>query len=219
MTDKLKLVIASNNKGKLEELKTMLEPLGYQLFSADEVGAPEVDETEHTFEGNSRLKAVETMKHTGLACLADDSGLCVHCLDNRPGVYTARYNDAKTKGYPQAFAKLNAEMGEASDRSAHFECCLAIAFPNGHVETVMGQVRGTIVYPAQGEKGFGYDPMFVPDGYDKTFAELPAEVKNKISHRARALLLMKDILSNLQPADRMSMQQVPNFPRIEGNSR
>lgn len=191
-----KIVLASNNAGKIRELNEMLKPLSVEVVSSGDLGVSEVEETEDTFEGNALLKARETARQTNLLSLADDSGLCVHCLDGRPGVYTARSYDSKTKGYPHAFEELNKEIGEAKDRSAHFECCIAVAAPSGKAASVTGQVSGTIVRtPRYGEgKGFGYDPLFVPDGYNETFAELSPAEKNKISHRGIALRKMLALL-------------------------
>ncbi len=181
------LIFASRNQGKIAEITEMLAPLGIKVKSALEMDLPEVEETGTTFEENAALKALEIAKITGVPCLADDSGLCVKALDNRPGVYSARY--APNRNFDLAMDKLLAEIKEScsNDRSAYFACVLVLGFPNGEYKTFEGRVDGVITMQKQGNGGFGFDPVFAPLGYDKTFAELGSDVKNKISHRGRAL--------------------------------
>ncbi len=180
----MQLVFASRNPGKIKEIQELLKPFDVQVLSADEVDVPDVEETGETFEENAVLKATAVSKASGLPAIADDSGLCVHALKNAPGVYTARFAK-KCGGYPQAFESLLNEVKD-KDVSAHFSCVIAFAFPNGRVQTFEGRVDGTLVRPA-GQDGFGFDPIFMPDGYQQTFAQLPADEKNKISHRGRAV--------------------------------
>lgn len=181
------LIFASRNKGKIAEITEMLAPLGIKVKSALEMNLPEVEETGTTFEENAALKALEIAKITGVPCLADDSGLCVKALDNRPGVYSARY--APNRNFDLAMDKLLAEIKESgsNDRSAYFACVLVLGFPNGEYKAFEGRVDGVITMQKHGNGGFGFDPVFAPLGYDKTFAELGSDVKNKISHRGRAL--------------------------------
>ena len=187
-----KIVLATHNIGKVKEMQTILAPFGITVLSADDLSLTEPEETGKTFIENARIKAVSAAKEAGLPALGDDSGLCVHALDNRPGIYSARYNEPKKNGVMYAMERLNAELGKAKDRSAHFSCAVVIAWPDGDTEEFEGRVNGFLRWPVKGENGFGYDPMFVPDGYSLSFAELPPSEKNKISHRARALKQFTD---------------------------
>lgn len=181
------LVIATGNKHKIQEMREILAPLGYEVLSAAECGGmPEVVEDAGTFRGNASKKAVETAKVLGRTVLADDSGLEVFALGGEPGVYSARYageggNDGRN------LAKLLSKLEGISERAARFVCVIAVATPEGLVGCAEGEVRGRIALAAAGTGGFGYDPGFIPDGYEQTFGELPAEVKNSLSHRANAL--------------------------------
>ena len=187
-----KIVIATHNAGKVKEMQEILSHFNVQVLSAGDLNLSEPEETGKTFIENARIKAVAAAKESGLPALADDSGLCVHALNNRPGIYSARYNEPKKNGFMYAMEKLNEELGMASDRSAHFCCALVMAWPDGETAEFEGRIDGSLQWPVKGTNGFGYDPMFVPDGYDLSFAELPANVKNTISHRARALKLFTD---------------------------
>ena len=181
------LIFASHNKGKIAELKQILEPFGVIVKTTEDIELPDVEETGETFEENAALKAVTIAKLTGVVCIADDSGLCVNALDGRPGVYSARY--APNRDFDKAIDMLLQEI-EASknkDRSAYFACVLALGYPDGTYKSFEGRVDGLISYDRKGNSGFGFDPIFIPLGYDKTFAELGSEIKNKISHRGRAL--------------------------------
>lgn len=191
LTEK-KIVLATHNIGKVKEMQAMLDPFGVTVLSADDLKLSEPEENGKTFVENAKIKALCAAKEANMPALADDSGLCVHALDNRPGIYSARYNEPKKNGFMYAMEKLNEELGDQKDRSAHFSCAIVIAWPDGQTEEFEGKVNGTLCWPPKGEKGFGYDPMFVPNGYQLSFAELPAEEKNKISHRARALKLFTD---------------------------
>lgn len=191
LTEK-QIVLATHNAGKVKEMQAILDPFGITVLSAGDLNLTEPEENGQTFIENAKIKALCAAKEANLPALGDDSGLCVHALNNRPGIYSARYNEPKKNGFMYAMEKLNEELGDASDRTAHFACALVIAWPNGETEEFEGRVTGTLQWPVKGTNGFGYDPMFVPDGYDKSFAELPAEIKNKISHRANALKLFTD---------------------------
>ena len=181
------LVIASHNKGKIAEFEKMLAPLGVKIYSADDLNLPDVEETGITFAENAILKAEALAKISGKPCLADDSGLCVDALGGRPGVYSARY--APNRDFDKAIVMLVNEIKESKseDWSAHFSCVLALKRPNKEIELFEGRVDGKIIEHRRGENGFGFDPVFVPDGYEKTFAEMSADDKKKISHRGRAV--------------------------------
>lgn len=179
------IVLASHNPGKLKELQELLAPFDIQLLSAADVDLTDAEETGDTFEQNAILKAVAASKASGLPAIADDSGLCVHALKDAPGVYSARYA-AKMGGYLQAFEDLERQLQDKEDRSAHFTSVIALAYPNGNVQTFEGRVDGTIV-PSKGTAGFGFDPIFMPDGFTKTFAQMSSDEKNKISHRGLAI--------------------------------
>ena len=181
------LVIASGNKHKVLEMREILAPLGYDVLSAAECGGmPDVVEDADTFQGNACKKAIETAKAIGRTVLADDSGLEVFALNGEPGVYSARYaGEGGNNG--RNLAKLLGKMQGMKDRAARFVCVIAVATPEGLVGFAEGEVRGTIALAPAGDGGFAYDSGFIPDGYDKTFGELPPEVKNSLSHRANAL--------------------------------
>lgn len=179
------LVLATHNKGKVVEIAALLAPFAVTVKSAGELNLPEPDETEDSFIGNAKLKALAAATASGLPALADDSGLCVHALNGDPGIYSARWA-GPTKDFKIAMAAVNDKLGAATDRSAHFICALALAWPDGNCEVFEGRIDGTLVWPARGANGFGYDPMFVPDGFDITFGEMDPDAKHAMSHRARA---------------------------------
>ncbi|MDR1693774.1 MAG: RdgB/HAM1 family non-canonical purine NTP pyrophosphatase [Lactobacillaceae bacterium] len=182
-----KILIASHNEGKIKEFRDILEPLGLEVVSAAELNVSDVEETGKTFEENAALKAEAMTRETGFACIADDSGLCVNALSGRPGVYSARYAPDRDfgKGMDMILEEIAATGSE--DRSAYFMCVLALAVPGGEVYTFEGKVDGNISLEKRGDRGFGYDKIFVPKGYDLTFGELSKEEKNALSHRGRAL--------------------------------
>lgn len=182
-----KLVIASHNPGKVREIGELLAPFGADVISAGELNLDEPIEDGDTFIANAIIKAVAAAKASGHIALADDSGLCVHALNGEPGVLSARWA-GPGKDFTIAMQKVEQTLSEAGaeDRSAHFACALTLAWPDGHVESFEGQVRGTMTWPARGKKGFGYDPTFVPDGFDITFAEMEQVQKHAMSHRANA---------------------------------
>ena len=182
-----RLVVASHNPGKVREIAALLAPLGIEAVSARELGLPEPEETETTFAGNAALKARAAAQRARLPALADDSGLDVFALGGAPGVYSARWA-GPDKDFRAAMERVWRELQEkdASDFGARFVCVLALAHPEGAVETFEGEARGRIVWPPRGEHGFGYDPIFVPQGYTRTFGEMRHEEKLPLTHRARA---------------------------------
>jgi XTP/dITP diphosphohydrolase len=184
----MKLLIATRNRHKLDEIRQIFALPGLELLAADDVpGLPaDVVEDADTFEGNALKKVRELGAASGLWTLGDDSGLEVAALNNAPGVYSARYA-GEPCSYPANNAKLLRELSGAADRSARFRCAIALRAPDGREWTVDGSCAGTITEQARGANGFGYDPLFVPDGYDKTFAELDGATKNSLSHRGNAL--------------------------------
>ncbi|WP_363181545.1 RdgB/HAM1 family non-canonical purine NTP pyrophosphatase [Sphingomonas quercus] len=183
-----KLVIASHNQGKVREIRELLGPYGIEPVSAAELDLPEPDETGTTFAANAELKARAAADLSGLPALADDSGLCVEALGGEPGIFSARWGGPE-KDFGLAMRLVNdnlAKVGPEASRDAHFVCALSLCWPDGHIETFEGRVDGTLVWPPRGDKGHGYDPMFVPGEGKLTFAEMDDATKNTISHRADA---------------------------------
>ncbi len=180
-----RLVMASHNPGKVREIKLLLEPFPADVVSAGDLDLPEPEETGTTFVANAELKARAAAEASGEIALADDSGLAVTALDGAPGIYSARWA-GPDKDFTLAMEKVESELGDAADRSAQFVCALTLAWPDGHCETFEGTVDGTLSFPPRGEQGFGYDPIFIPDGYDITFGEMAPDKKHAMSHRADA---------------------------------
>lgn len=185
------LVIASHNEGKVGEIHDLLAPFDMTVRSAGELGLPEPEETGATFAENAILKAEAAAEGSGLPSLADDSGLVVPALGGAPGIYSARWAGPE-RDFDAAMARIEKELGPGGDRAAHFVCVLALAQPGGACDTYYGKVYGTLVWPPRGDKGFGYDPVFRPDGYAETFGELDPALKHDISHRAAAFRLFTD---------------------------
>lgn len=183
------LLIATHNKGKAVEISALLAPYVPQFFIASDFDLPEPEETGSTFIENAVLKAQHAAQATGKISLADDSGLAVNTLNGDPGIYSARWGGEK-KDFNLAMNKVQEALGDAKDRSASFVCVLALGWPDGHSEIFEGRVHGTICPLPHGEKGFGYDPIFIPDGYTQTFAEMDLQEKQSISHRAQAFELL-----------------------------
>lgn len=185
-----RILIATHNAGKLDEMRQLFEPHGVTVVGAAEMDLAEPDETENTFVGNARIKAHAAVDATGLPALADDSGIEVEALDNAPGVYTADWAETpKGRDFVMAMTKTHTLLEERSaphPRRARFRATLVLAWPDGHDEVFEGKVNGTLIWPMRGAQGHGYDPMFMPDGETRTFAEMPHAEKNKISHRADA---------------------------------
>lgn len=180
-----KLVLATHNPGKVVEIADLLKPFGIEVVSAGELGLPEPEETETTFEGNARLKAHAAAKAADLPALADDSGLAVAALDGAPGIYSARWA-GPNKDFNIAMDRVREELGENPSREAMFVCALTLAWPDGHDETFLGTITGALKFPPVGENGFGYDPIFVPTGFNQTFGEMDPAKKHAMSHRAHA---------------------------------
>jgi XTP/dITP diphosphohydrolase len=180
-----KLVLASHNQGKLAELAELLRPFAVEIVSAGSLDLPEPDETASDFAGNAQIKALAAAVATGLPAFSDDSGFCAAALGGAPGVLSARWG-GPDKDFAKAMALVNDRMGEAADRRAWFVAALCLAWPDGHTETFVGRVDGTMVWPPRGTHGFGYDPIFVPEGGTETFGEMDPDVKHRLSHRARA---------------------------------
>ena len=188
-----KLVLASHNAGKLREIADLLRPYGVAVTSAGELGLPEPEETETSFTGNAILKARASAEASGLPALADDSGLAVTALDGQPGIYSARWAETDGSGaaggkrdFGVAMERVQRELDHNSDRSARFVCALCLYWPNGDKVVCEGEVWGNMVWPPRGTQGFGYDPMFQPDGHETTFGEMDPEAKHAMSHRADA---------------------------------
>jgi XTP/dITP diphosphohydrolase len=183
-----RLVIASHNEGKVREIRALLGPYGVEPVSAAELDLPEPEETGTSFVANAELKALQAADLSGLPALSDDSGLCVEALNGDPGIFSARWGGPE-KDFARAMGLVEeklAALGPDTSRDAHFVCALALAWPDGHVEWFEGRVDGTLVWPPRGERGFGYDPMFVRDGDQETFGEIDPDLKHSISHRADA---------------------------------
>jgi XTP/dITP diphosphohydrolase len=186
-----KIIVASHNQGKIKEIRALLEPFGLDVLSASDLELPEPEETETTFAGNARLKARASAEATDLPALSDDSGLDVSALDGQPGIYAARWAELpKSEGggrdFDMAMWHVNDRLGQAQDRSARFVCALCLAIPGGVDRVYEGTVEGDITWPPRGDKGFGYDPIFIASGDTETFAEIDPAEKHAKSHRAEA---------------------------------
>jgi XTP/dITP diphosphohydrolase len=185
-----RLIIASHNAGKVREIGALLEPFGANVVSAGELGLPEPDETEDTFVGNARIKAHAAAQGAGLPALSDDSGLSVDALDGAPGVYTADWAETPNgRDFEMAMTKVWTrleDIGAPEPRTAQFRCTLCLAWPDGEDVVVEGLAPGRLVWPMRGKKGFGFDPMFLPEGKSETFGEMNPNEKHAISHRADA---------------------------------
>ncbi|MCB1446284.1 MAG: RdgB/HAM1 family non-canonical purine NTP pyrophosphatase [Rhizobiaceae bacterium] len=198
------IVVASHNEGKIREIRDLIGPLGFSAKSAADLEFEEPDETGTTYEENARIKALASARASGLPALSDDSGLAVDALDGAPGVYTANWAERAdgSRDFGMAMEKVETALQEkgaatADRRKARFVSVLCLAWPDGHTELFRGEIEGHVVWPPRGTLGFGYDPVFQPDGYDITFGEMPAEAKHgwkpgdseALSHRARAFKL------------------------------
>lgn len=188
----LRLVVATHNPGKAREIAALLDGR-FEVQAASDLGLPEPEETESTFVGNAVLKARHAAETSGLVSLADDSGLSVRGLGGQPGIYSARWA-GPGKDFSVAMARVERELGDHSDRSAFFTCALAVAWPGGPVVAVEGVVEGSLTFPPRGDRGFGYDPIFVPEGGSLTFGEMDPAEKDAMSHRARAFAKLKAAL-------------------------
>jgi XTP/dITP diphosphohydrolase len=179
------LVLATHNEGKVREIKDLLAPFKIDVVSAGSLGLPEPEETGTTFRANAELKAKAAAQAAQLPALADDSGLCVDALDGAPGIYSARWA-GPTKDFAVAMKKVEQDVGANPNRGAHFVCALSLAWPDGHIDTFEGVLDGQLAFPPRGTRGFGYDPIFIPDGHDLTFGEMEPQQKHDMSHRAKA---------------------------------
>jgi XTP/dITP diphosphohydrolase len=192
------LLIATHNKGKLEEMEALLVPFGITVSGAADHDLPEPEETGTTFVENARIKAHAAAKATGLPALSDDSGIEIDALDGAPGVYTADWAETPNgRDFVMAMQKthdLLEAKGAPHPRTARFCCTLVLAWPDGHDEVFPGVMEGQVVWPMRGDQGHGYDPIFQPAGYDITFGEMDRWEKNKISHRAKAVEQLKQAL-------------------------
>ena len=198
-----RLVIATHNPGKLAEMRDLLAPFGVDAVSAGELGLAEPAETGATFADNARIKAMAAARASGHPAFADDSGLAIDALDGEPGIYSARWA-GPGKNFRHAMEVVDAKLRErgaitSAQRSAHFVSALCVAWPDGHLEQFDAKVDGALVWPPRGERGFGYDPMFLPDGFERTFGEMASEEKHGLppkgrglSHRARAFLKLAE---------------------------
>jgi XTP/dITP diphosphohydrolase len=198
-----RLVIATHNPGKLAEMRELLAPYGIDAISAGELDLPEPDEDGMSFRDNARIKAEAAAKATGLPAFADDSGLVVDALDGAPGIHSARWAGPE-KNFRRAMETIEVKLYERGatapeKRKAHFVSALCVAWPDGHVEDFEARIDGTLVWPPRGDKGFGYDPMFLPDGHTRTFGEMSSDEKHGLpprgkglSHRARAFMKLAE---------------------------
>lgn len=180
-----KLVVASHNAGKVREIRELLAPFNADVVSASELGLPEPEETGLTFIANAELKALSASLGANVIALADDSGLAVDGLNGAPGIYSARWA-GPTKDFSLAMKKIENALGQNPDRNAQFICALSLAWPDGHCDTFEGKVAGKLTFPPRGSEGFGYDPIFIPEGFDITFGEMDPARKHEMSHRADA---------------------------------
>ena len=199
-----KLVIATHNPGKLTEMRELLAPYGIEAVSAGELGLGEPEETGKTFEANARIKAIAAAQAAKLPAFADDSGIVVDALDGAPGIYSARWA-GPNKDFNEAMARIERLLQERgatvpAKRAAHFVSALCVAWPDDHLEEVEARADGTLVWPPRGSAGFGYDPMFLPDGFDRTFGEMTGIEKHGLpplglglSHRAKAFVKLAEI--------------------------
>lgn len=187
-----RLVLATHNSGKVIEIRELLSTFGISVVSAGELGLAEPDETETTFAGNARIKAHAAAKASGLPALSDDSGLAIDALNGAPGVYTANWSETPDgRDYVVAMTRVREELGTIPEPwPARFHCTLCLAWPDGSDEIFAGTVDGRVTWPMRGSNGFGFDPIFVPNGDHRTFAEMRPEEKHAIDHRARAFALL-----------------------------
>jgi len=193
-----RLVLATHNPGKVVELAELLGSYGLEIVSPGDLGLAEPEEPGLTFIANAELKALAAAIASGLPAIADDSGLCIDALGGAPGIYSARWA-GPGKDFTVAMTRVHDALDLEGPRTAHFICALSIAWPDGHVESVEGRVDGLLTWPPRGDNGFGYDPMFVMDGKSRTYGEISRAEKEADNHRARAFVLLRDILPAALP--------------------
>lgn len=188
------LVIATHNHGKVPEIAALLNPYVDKFYSAIELDLPVPEETGKTFAANALLKARSAAKHSGKMSLADDSGLAVNALGGDPGIYSARWAQTAdgSRDFKFGMQKIHDALGDTKDRSAYFVCALALVWPDGREDVFEGRINGQLIWPMRGDKGFGYDPIFMADGHNITFAEMQPDEKHAISHRALAFAKLVD---------------------------
>ncbi len=187
-----RVIIASHNPGKVREMRAILAPFKLKLVAAEEMELEEPTEDGDTFAANAKIKAASASRSTGLTAIADDSGLVVPALNGSPGIYSARWAGPE-KDYAKAINLIKTRLGNLSTK-AHFTCALTVAPPSGTCHTFIGHVFGRLTFPARGTKGFGYDPIFTPDGYSETFGEMDQNTKHAISHRSQAFKQLREEL-------------------------
>jgi len=187
-----RIIIASHNPGKVREIRAILAPFKLKIITAVEMQLKEPTEDGDTFAANAEIKATSASRSTGFTAIADDSGLVVPALNGSPGIYSARWAGPK-KNYTEAINLIKTRVGNLS-KDAHFTCALTVAPPSGICHTFVGHVFGRLTFPARGTKGFGYDPIFIPDGYSETFGEMDQNTKHAISHRAQAFHQLREEL-------------------------
>lgn len=180
-----KLIVASHNAGKVQEIRDLVAPFNIYVSSAADLNLPEPDENGNCFVANAKVKALAAVTSTNLPALADDSGLCVEALGGAPGIYSARWAGPE-KDFAAAMVRIEKELAYKDNLRAQFVCALVLAWPDGHCESFEGRVAGTLTFPPRGTKGFGYDPIFIAEGHEITFAEMEPTDKHIISHRADA---------------------------------
>jgi len=195
-----RLVVASHNAGKVREIEELLAPLGIEALAAADLDLTEPEETETSFAGNARLKALAAARASGLPALSDDSGLSVEALDGAPGIHSARWA-GPDKDFALAMRnveeRLQARGARSPDeRRAHFTCALCLAWPDGEAQVFEGRINGILVWPPRGTRGFGYDPVFLPEGESQTFGEMEPQRKHAMSHRARAFALFMRLIAS-----------------------
>ena len=186
-----KIVIASHNQGKVNEIKNILNPFSLKILTSKELNIDEPLEDGKTFKKNALIKSLFTAKQSGLVSLSDDSGICVNALDGQPGIHSARIA-GKKKNFKIAMEKLYKKLKNHTDKSCKFVCALSLCWPDGSNFTVMGEINGNFVWPPRGDLGFGYDPIFLPNGFNKTFGEMNPSKKHSISHRQVAFGKLKN---------------------------
>lgn len=192
------VVVASHNKGKLAEIKELLEPFGCKISYAGDYGLKEPIEDGQTFEENAIIKAKYCCEQTGKISISDDSGICIDAMDGRPGIYSARFVK-ECGGIENAFKEINSQIGECVNRNAHYVCALTVAFVDGDTQTFVGKLHGRILKKPVGENGFGFDPIFVADGMYRSVAEISEKEKNMISHRSVAFKkLVSKLIENVE---------------------
>ncbi len=191
------IVLATHNAHKLQEARAILEPIGFQILGGEDCQLPDIEETGKTCEENACLKAIAGFKALGKPVMADDSGICIEAMDNAPGVYSARYA-AANGGFPVVFDVINKTIGDNPNRNAHYICVIALAVSETEVYTFTGYMHGSLAHHPSGTGGFGYDPLFIPEGMETTLGHIPADVKNKLSHRGKALKQVFEFLQSHQ---------------------